>query len=230
MILDALKRAQVTADLVRCPMRGGPGTTNWYRVKSGAQATGIFSIQTVRGARPAEGFILTRGSELPPLQPTQLAAYSEECGKDVAQKASSSVKPHERLAGVICALLAGRSAMDWNTLTTLPIDVEWNPGGPKKVDLVSIGNSDPYSVGGFATYAQRKFSVLASGTQLEVKTMTFEEIGTHARGEHMLGVLYTKGIRAELLRCGPVYTESTNNWYSLSSTGTRPAYKAIDTA
>ena len=30
-------------------------------------------------------------------------------------------------------------------------------------------------------------------------------------------------IAVQLTRCGPVYTESTNNWYALTSAGTRPA-------
>ena len=38
----------------------------------------------------------------------------------------------------------------------------------------------------------------------------------------MLGVLYTKGLQVRLARCGPVYTESTNNWYSVMSKGTHP--------
>jgi hypothetical protein len=36
-------------------------------------------------------------------------------------------------------------------------------------------------------------------------------------------VVHQKGIAVKLVRCGPVYTESTNNWYSLTSAGTRPA-------
>ena len=38
----------------------------------------------------------------------------------------------------------------------------------------------------------------------------------------MLGVLYEKGLAVKLVRCGPLYTESTNNWYSVTSAGTRP--------
>ena len=39
----------------------------------------------------------------------------------------------------------------------------------------------------------------------------------------MLGVVYEKGIAVRLVRCGPVYAQSTNNWYSLQSNRTRPA-------
>lgn len=35
--------------------------------------------------------------------------------------------------------------------------------------------------------------------------------------------IYEKGIAVKLVRCGLVYTESTNNWYSLTSGKTRPA-------
>jgi hypothetical protein len=33
--------------------------------------------------------------------------------------------------------------------------------------------------------------------------------------EDLLGVLRGKGLEVKLARCGPVYTESINNWYSL---------------
>ena len=58
---------------------------------------------------------------------------------------------------------------------------------------------------------------MASGTPTQVKNLYLEEMGSHPKGEHMLGVVYEKGITVKLVRCGPVYTESTNNWYSLTS-------------
>ncbi|MCC7132275.1 MAG: hypothetical protein IT352_06505, partial [Gemmatimonadales bacterium] len=67
------------------------------------------------------------------------------------------------------------------------------------------------------------FSVLASGTTNQVKLVAFEETGLHPRGEHLLGVVYEQGIAVRLVRCGPVYTESTNNWYELSGPRTRGA-------
>ena len=44
----------------------------------------------------------------------------------------------------------------------------------------------------------------------------------HPKGEHPLGVMYTLGFAVKLVRCGPVYTESTNNWYSLTGPKTHP--------
>jgi hypothetical protein len=76
---------------------------------------------------------------------------------------------------------------------------------------------------GHGTFSGRKFSAMASGTPGQVKIVRLEELGQHPRGEHMLGVVYQKGITVQLVRCGPVYTESTNNWYSLTSARTRPA-------
>lgn len=56
-----------------------------------------------------------------------------------------------------------------------------------------------------------------------MKAITLEEQGQHPRGEHLLGVVYEKGIQVRLVRCGPVYSGSTNNWYSLMSSKTRTA-------
>ena len=64
---------------------------------------------------------------------------------------------------------------------------------------------------------------MASGTPTQVRNIYIEELGAHPKGEHMLGVVYEKAVTVKLVRCGPVYTESTNNWYGLTSTKTRPA-------
>ncbi len=69
---------------------------------------------------------------------------------------------------------------------------------------------------------QREFSVLGSGSPTQVKTIYFDENGMHARGEDVLGWLRSHGFTVRLARCGPVYTESTNNWYSLTSAATHP--------
>ena len=55
-----------------------------------------------------------------------------------------------------------------------------------------------------------------------MKTIYVDEVGLHPRGEHLLGVVYQKGVAVQLTRCGPVYTQSTNNWYALTSAGTQP--------
>lgn len=64
--------------------------------------------------------------------------------------------------------------------------------------------------------------MIASGTPSQVKVIHFDESGLHPRGEHMLGVLYEKGLAVKLVRCGPPYTESTHMWYSATSAATRP--------
>jgi hypothetical protein len=38
----------------------------------------------------------------------------------------------------------------------------------------------------------------------------------------VLGLLRAQGYDVKLARCGPVYTESTNNWYSVTSAKTKP--------
>jgi hypothetical protein len=223
-VLAAVKQAGLITELARCPVAGGAGSTNWYRVKGVKLSPGFLSIQVVRGARPSEGFTVSRSEELPQLQPNQLALYSEQCGAGAGRKPVSTVKPHEQLAQTIVSLLgqaAGPALYDWKALAGLPAEMTWNPG--PKPGSPSPNDPNPMQQTGAATYAGRKFSLLANGTATQVKTITLEELGMHPRGEHMLGVVYEKGIAVRLVRCGPVYTESTNNWYSLTSAKTRPA-------
>jgi hypothetical protein len=223
-VLASLKAGGVTAELARCPVRGGAGSTKWYRVRKG-EATGVLAIQATRGAKPSQGFVLTPGNDLPQLQPNQLALYSEECSAGAPQKAVSTVNPHVRIAEVVTLLLVPASAtgLEWGRLTSLDTGIEWDAGGPKKWDLTSRGDPSPQALSGTATWSGRRFSALASGTPAQVRTLYIEELGQHPKGEHMLGEVYKRGLAVKLVRCGPVYTESTNNWYSLTSSSTRPA-------
>jgi hypothetical protein len=225
-IVAALKQAGLGAELARCPVRGGTGSTNWYRLSGSSLSPGFLSIQAGRTGRPNEGFVLSYGEDLPALQPNQLALYSEQCGEGAVQAPVSTLKPHEHLAQTVVTLLApssGAALYDWKALSGTSTGVTWDSAGPRRVDYSTLGDPNPVSLGGWVTYAGRKFSVRASGTATQVKTVFLEENGLHPKGEHMLGVVYEKGIAVQLVRCGPVYTESTNNWYSLNSRGTRPA-------
>ena len=223
-VVAALKKMDPAAELVRCPIKGSAGTTSWYKVK-GAKSPGFLSLQTVHGAKPAEGFIISYGTELPKLQPNQLAMYSLQCAPGAEQKPVSTILPHQRLAEVVTALLVPATSQghDWAALRALPTGITWDSAAPKKWDLTTQHDPSPLALSGNAEYAGRKFSMLASGTATLVKNIYMEETGQHPRGEHMLGVVYEKGIAVRLVRCGPVYTESTNNWYSLQSSRTRPA-------
>jgi hypothetical protein len=226
-VARALKEAGMGADLARCPVRGGAGSTNWYRLQGSGLSSGYLSVQAGRAGRPNEGFVLAYGSELPALQPNQLALYSEQCGEGAVQAPVSTRKPHEILAETLVQLLApssGPALYDWQALRALSTGITWDSGGPKRMDLTTLRNDhNPVALNGFVTYAGRKFSLQASGTPTQVKNIYVDENGMHPRGEHLLGVVYERGIAVRMVRCGPVYTESTLNWYSLSSNRTRPA-------
>lgn len=224
-VVAALGEAGFTAELARCPVRGGTGSTNWYRLRGANLASAFLAIQMTRGATPTEGFVLSTGEELPALQPNQLALYSTECTAGAVQRPVSTLLPHQRLAEVVAALLvpAAQAGLTWESLKAVPTEISWDPAGPKPVNYSALGDPNPVSLSGSVTWSERRFSVRASGTATQVRTVHLEEGGRHPRGEHMLGVVYEKGIAVRLVRCGPVYTESTNNWYSLNSSRTRPA-------
>ena len=104
-VVAALKAAGLTADLARCPLRTGVSGTNWYRLKGEKLAPAYLSIQPPTQARPTEGFVLSQGENLPPLQPNQVALYSEQCGAGVERQPVSTLKPHELIAQTVVALL-----------------------------------------------------------------------------------------------------------------------------
>jgi hypothetical protein len=224
-ILAALKEAGFAADLARCPVPGTPGGTNWYRLKSAAANPGVLSIQSSCGGKPCEGLVLTQGDQLPRLQPAQLRLYSEQCsGTPGERTAVSTVMPVEQLAQTIAGLLpsnTGPAISDWKAFTSRHSGIEWLPG-PLKGSLTFKNDPNPFMQSGKTSMSGREFSIALSGSPTEVKAAYFDEGGMHPRGEHMLGVLYKLGYQVKLVRCGPVYTESTNNWYSVTSAKTHP--------
>jgi hypothetical protein len=222
-IVAALKQKGFSATLARCPVPGTIGGTNWYRLEGKASEPGYLSVQTSCNGRPCEGFSVSRGTELPALQPNQLKLYSEKCSAAASdRKPVSTVMPHEQLAQIFVTLIpaaSGAAFYDWKTLTTLLPAVQWSPGGPKNFDP-SVPN--PWNLSGQMRMSGREFSVQGSGSQTQVKTISFDENGMHPRGEDLLSSLRAQGFEVKLARCGPVYTESTNNWYNVTSAKTRP--------
>ena len=225
-ILGALNGAAISTTLARCPVRGSAGSTNSYRLGGSSVAPSIVSIQAASARGSGEGVVISNGTELPKLQPNQLAMYSEQCDAGASQQPISTTLPHEALAQTFVTLLApatGAATYDWKTLTALPTGIIWSATAPARGDLSYRLDRNPYNSQGTLTLGGRKFAVLVSGSQTQVQTIYLDEMGLHPRGEHMLGVVYQKGVAVQLSRCGPVYTESTNNWYALTSATTRPA-------
>jgi len=128
--------------------------------------------------------------------------------------------PPEQLANIFLALLPparGPAFYDWKTLPTLMPAAKWSPGGPKQFP------PNPMQFSGQLNLSGREFPVRASGQPTQVQSISFDEMRLHPRGEDLLGHLRTQGLDVKLTRCGPVYTESINNWYAVTSPKTRPA-------
>ncbi len=230
-LLAALRQAGLAPVLARCPAAAAPGRgtggTSWYRVAGKGLQPGVVSIQTSCNGRPCEGFSVSPGPELPPLQPHQLALYSEQCSAEAAGRRApvATSLPHEQLAALLVALLpraSGPALPGWQALAGLAPGVRWAPRGAGKGSLAHLGETDPWMHSGEAVYGGRRYSLLASGTPTQVRTVRIEEGGLHARGEDVLGLLRRQGLAVELVRCGPVYTESVNDWWRVSGGQTRP--------
>jgi hypothetical protein len=224
-VLDALKQAGFASELARCPVQGTIGGTNWYRLQSAGANPGVLSVQSSCNGKPCEGFQLTLGADLPQLQPRQVAMYSERCsGAPETRRAVSTSSPQELIARSLSAFIPAASgeAPDWPAITKAPPEAKWNGTEPRRMDLTFKLDPNPYSITGSIALAQRQFSLIASGTQTRPQTVYFDENGLHPRGEDVLRLLRGQGFDLRLARCGPVYTESTNNWYGVTGAATKP--------
>ncbi|MEO6981947.1 MAG: hypothetical protein ABI072_02400 [Edaphobacter sp.] len=216
-VVASLKQGGLSVELARCPVPNTTGGTNWYRLKSAATEPGYVSIQTSCNGKPCEGFTVSFGEDLPPLQPNQQRLYSEKCSATEDRKAVSTVLPHEQLAQIFVALLPQASSpvsYDWKRLEGSLSTAKWSP--PYK------NVPAPWTRSGQLNLSGREFSLLASGSPAQIAAISFDENGLHPRGEDLLGSLRTQGFNVRLVRCGPVYTQSINNWYSLTSAKTHP--------
>ena len=223
-VLGALKNAGLVTELARCPLKTGAGGTTWHSVKGEKIESSHLSVQTSCNSRACEGFVLSRSDKLPPLQPAQLALYSEKCSAGAERTPVSTTRPHLALAETIKALIpaaSGPAGYDWKVLAGLA-GITWNSDGPKPMNLSFKNDPNPVSRSGSITLAGREFSVLASGTPARAKVIYLDETGLHPKGEHVMGALYEKGFAVKAVRCGPVYTESTHIWYSVTSSATGP--------
>ena len=224
-VLDALKQAGLAPELARCPVKGTMGGTNWYRLQSANTNPGVMSVQSSCNGKPCEGFQLTLSVDLPQLQPRQLAMYSEQCsGAAEPRKAVSTSSPQELIVQSLTAFIPQTSSgvSDWVWITKALPGAKWNSTTPQRMDLTFKLDPNPYSITGSVALAQRQFSLIVSGTQNLPQTVYFDEGGLHPRGEEVLRLLQSQGFGVRLARCGPVYTESTNNWYSVTGPTTKP--------
>jgi hypothetical protein len=224
-VLAALKNAGLVTELARCPLKTGAGGTTWHSVKGEKIESSHLSVQTSCNGRACEGFVLSRSDKLPTLQPAWLALYSEKCSAGAERTPVSTTRPHLALAEAIKALIPPASSpagYDWKLLEGLAAGSTWNGDGPKAMNLSFKNDPNPVSQSGSVTLAGREFSVLASGTPARATVIYLDETGLHPKGEHVLGALYEKGFAVKVVRCGPVYTESTHIWYSATSPATRP--------
>jgi hypothetical protein len=224
-VMAAVKQAGFTAELARCPVPGTIGGTDWYRLKGSGSQPGYVAIQSSCNGKSCEGFTLSNGTDLPALQPNQLRLYSEQCSAGAsARKAVSTAMPQDELAQTLATLIppaSGPAFYDWKSVESLVPKAKWQPG-PKSFAPPTRDEPYNYSRSAQLVLAQREFSLLASGVQTQVKDITVDEIGMHPKGEDVLGLLRGQGFGVQLARCGPVYTESTNNWYAVTSSKTRP--------
>ena len=206
-VLDALKQAGFAPELARCPVKGTIGGTNWYRLQSASTNPGVLSVQSSCNGKPCEGFQLTLGSDLPQLQPRQLAMYSERCsGAPETRRAVSMSSPQELIAQSLSAFIPSASggAADWPAIIKVLPEAKWNSTEPRRMDLTFKLDPNPYSLTGSLALAQRQFSLIASGTQARPQTVYFDENGLHPRGRRRASTIAGPRVRREAraLRAG----------------------------
>lgn len=238
-LVEALKSAGLSPVLSRCPLKPNDANHNskWWRVKSG-EAKGFVSLTYSCGAKRCEGVGYSAGSDLPKLDPGELAMYSEQCAASAASaKAVASELPHQAIAKMIATTIPAANEAQpyaWDVLRSRVPGFSWNkalwPHDPK-----TSYDDDPnhwmLSGTGMLSLATRDFSMLATGDKANARLLRMEESGSHPKGEDvaLLKALSDDGFEVALARCGKVYTEQKLTWYKLTRPEKRDAYLLIDT-
>ena len=116
-------RRRFSQSLPAAPYKERSAARIGIALRAWERARAICQIQTSCNGKPCEGFSVSLGGDLPPLQPNQLSLYSEKCSTtDTGDREPiSTVMPHEQLAQIIVTLIPqgpGPAFYDWKTLTT----------------------------------------------------------------------------------------------------------------
>jgi len=228
-LVAGLQRAGYSVAPARCPLdRARPGPRRWYRL-SLPQKNPVF-LYAGPLASGGGGYTLFLG-ELPPMTRAEATLYTDDCsgaarpgpGKGPGRAANGE----EAVVSVIEALLrplGAASTLPWPALASLP-STNWPSLTPARMTnpWTDAGEDrNPRLLQGQFKTSATRMAAIATGEERGANRFYLREGGNLPRGAVLAG-LARDGFTLTPLRCGKVYTETSQAWFRIAGAGKAPA-------
>jgi len=215
---------------VRCAkVSGAPAPKQWYRLILPRRNPAFLYVGPLQSGGGGYTLYLT---DLPAMTQTEAAAYTDTCPATAAPggraaNPASAATGQDGIATAIETLLrpAGAPApLPWPSLATLPA-IKWHALPPTRMTSPwtdSGQDLNPRLLEGEFRTATTRMTAIATGDARGASRVYLREGRNLPRGA-VFARLARDGYALTPLRCGKVYTETSQAWFRISGPGKAPA-------
>lgn len=229
-LVTALREAGFAVTSARCPADPrGAAPRRWYRLTLARKKVAFLYAGPLKSG--GAGYTLYL-NDLPSMTQSEAALYTDNCatGTKPGGPATPAARPTTGQAGVVAVIEAllrpsgGPANLPWNTLSSLPA-ITWPSTPPTKMSnpYSDVGQDlNPRLLGGEFKTATTKMQAVATGDDRATNRFMLREGQRLPRGAVFEG-LKRDGYAITPLRCGKVYTETSQAWFRIAGPGKQPA-------
>lgn len=212
---------------VRCAKApGARAPKQWYRLTLARRNPAFLYVGPLQSG--GGGYILYL-LELPAMTQADAAAYSDNCPGTAARggRAASAATGQDGIATAIETLLrpaGAAAAWPWQSLGALP-GIRWKALPPVKMTSPWTDSGEdlnPRLLEGEFRTATTRMTAIATGGDRGANRFYLREGRNLPRGA-VFARLMRDGYQIVALRCGRVYTETSQAWFRISGPGKQPA-------
>jgi hypothetical protein len=226
-----LRQAGFAVATARCPIDPRSGAPRrWYRLALAKKKPAfLYAGPTQSGG---SGYTLFLG-ELPTMTQAEAALYTDSCGAPAvgSQPAGpATVRPTTGQGGVVAVIEAllrpvgAPASLPWATLGSLPV-ITWKSLAPMRMTspYSDVGEDrNPRLLEGEFRTATTRMQAIATGDDRAANRFMLRD-GQHLTRGAVFDALARNGYAITPLRCGKVYTETSQAWHRISGPGMQPA-------
>jgi hypothetical protein len=225
-----LRQAGFTVAPARCKIDPrGAAPRRWYRVVLARKKPAFLMAGPL--ASGGSGYTLYLG-DLPPMTQAEAGLYTDDCGGAARAAAGGPTvaRPTTGQAGLVAVVEAlmrpagAPAGLPWATLTGLPA-ITWPKTAPMK--MTSPYNDpgedrNPRLLEGQFKTATTQMQAIATGDDRAANRFLLLS-GQHLPRGAVFDALQRDGYTLTALRCGKVYTETSQAWFRIAGPGKQPA-------
>jgi hypothetical protein len=227
-VIAGFRQAGYEIAPARCAkVRGAPAPKQWYRLTLPRKNPAFLYVGPLQSG--GGGYTLYL-ADLPAMTQAEAATYADDCRGTTAPtkgNTASASTGQDGVATLIEALLRPPGApvsLAWSSLASLPA-IKWRPLPPTKMTSPwtdSGQDLNPRLLEGEFRTATTRMTAIATGDDRGASRFYLRE-GQNLPHGAVFARLARDGYAITPLRCGKVYTETSQAWFRISGPGKQPA-------